>query len=290
MIKKLLALDDLLDLLPDAIIIVNAKGRIVFANKSIERLLGYGPDDLANQLLECLIPKEFRAKHKSLFKKFHAQGNTIAMGDRPVVYGLDKSGNEVPLSVSISNINLDNEKYSIAVMRDIGDLQSEITHITYQAETDVLTGLGNRLQLSHVLGSAIGNSRQFSLLFMDLEKFKPVNDKYGHEVGDRVLQIVAKRLQALIRPNDLAARVGGDEFVLFLDGLMGTHTLDQRARAVADSIKRPFHIGEFSGEVGVNIGSAQYPQDGDSEQELMKVADHNMYLAKQKGLVYQFSE
>ncbi len=214
----------------------------------------------------------------------------MAMGDRPLVYGLDKSGNEVPVSITIANIDLSGDSYSIAVMRDIGELQSEITEITFQAETDVLTGLGNRLRLSQVLGTAIEKTAPFSLLFMDLEKFKPINDNFGHEVGDRVLQIVAKRLQALIRPQDLAVRIGGDEFVLFLDGLVDNQTLEQRATAIAASIKRPFHIGDLSGVVGVNIGGGQYPRDGKNERELLNVADHNMYQAKQSGLDYKISD
>lgn len=285
--KTVIALDDFLNLLPDAVVIVDARGRIVFANTSVHGLLGYGPDELIKQPLECLIPKSNRDDHRLHFERFCKQGKPMAMSDRPLVHGLDKSGNEIPVSITIANIDLDGEQHSIAVMRDIGELESEITEITFQAETDILTGLGNRLQLSHVVGAAIEKAAPFSLLFMDLEKFKPINDTHGHEVGDKVLQIVAKRLRALIRPQDLAVRIGGDEFVLFLDGLVDASTLEQRASAVADSIKRPFHIGKLSAVVSVNIGGAQYPEHGKNERTLLKVADHNMYRAKQNGLAYQ---
>lgn len=288
--KTVLALDELLNLLPDAVVIVDARGRITFANFSVLGLLGYRPDELVGQSLDCLIPKSYRSEHRSHFQRFREQGKPVAMGDRPFVYGLDKSGNEVPVSISIANIDLSGESCSIAVMRDIGELQSEITEITFQAETDALTGLGNRLRLSQVLRTAIEKTAPFSLLFLDLEKFKPINDNFGHEVGDRVLQIVAKRLQSSVRPQDLAARLGGDEFVLFLDGLVDNQTLEQRAAAVAASIKRPFHIGDLSGVVGVNIGCGQYPRDGNNERELLNVADHNMYQAKQSGLDYKIAD
>ena len=85
-------------------------------------------------------------------------------------------------------------------------------------------------------------------------------------------------------------RIGGDEFVLYLGGVVDAGTLEQRATAVANSIKRPFHVGELSGAVGVNIGGAQYPRDGSSEQALLNVADHNMYRAKQSGLAYKTSD
>ena len=260
--KTVIALDDFLNLLPDAVVIVDAEGRIVFANTSVHGLLGYGSDELIEQPLDCLIPKSNRADHRLHFERFRKQGKPMAMSDRPLVHGLDKSGNEIPVSITIANIDLDGEPHSIAVMRDIGELESEITEITFQAETDILTGLGNRLQLSHVLAAAIEKTAPFSLLFMDLEKFKPINDTHGHEVGDKVLQIVAKRLRSLIRRQDLAVRIGGDEFVLFLDGLVDARALEQRANAVSDSIKRPFHIGKLCGAVSVNIGGAQYSRDG----------------------------
>ena len=287
--KSLLALDDLLNLLPDAIVIVDGAGHIVFANTSVLGLLGYMPDELVGQPLDCLLPEAYRSQHQSHFKRFREHGQAMAMGDRPFVHGLDKSGNEISLSISLANIDLDGERYSIAIMRDFGELESEITEITFMAETDALTGLGNRTQLSHVLEAAIEKNDHFSLLYLDLEKFKPINDEHGHEVGDRVLQIVAKRLQALIRPQDSAVRMGGDEFVLFLDGLVDDKILEQRALAVAKSIKRPFHVGDLSGVVGVNIGGARYPRDGETEQALLKVADHNMYRAKQGGLAYLVS-
>ncbi|MDH3856483.1 MAG: PAS domain-containing protein, partial [Gammaproteobacteria bacterium] len=135
--KNVPALDDLLNLLPDAIVIVDATGHIVFANTSVEGLLGYRPGELVQQSLDCLIPKSYRSEHQSHFKWFREHGQAMAMGDRPFVYGLDKSGNEISLSISIANMDLDNERYSIAVMRDIGELQSEITEITFRAETDV---------------------------------------------------------------------------------------------------------------------------------------------------------
>jgi len=126
----------------------------------------------------------------------------------------------------------------------------------------------------------------FGLLFLDLKKFKPFNDNYGHEVGDQVLQIVAQRLQAQIRSDDLVARFGGDEFVVMLDGLVDIELLEQRAAKIARSLTRPFHIGDLSSSVGVNIGGAMYPRDSETEDGLLKVADQNMYRAKQSNVDY----
>jgi diguanylate cyclase (GGDEF)-like protein/PAS domain S-box-containing protein len=285
--NTVLALSDLLDMLPDAMVIVDGKGRIVFANTQVHGLLGYTPDELMKKPLNCLIPKTYRAEHKSHLAKFRHHGQAMTMGDRPLVHGLDKSGSEIPIAISIANLDLGGERYSIAVMHDSGEIQSEITQITVKAETDPLTDIGNRLRLSQHLKMAIDRSSPFSLLFLDLAKFKPFNDDFGHEVGDKVLQIVAMRLQALVRSNDLAVRLGGDEFLLFFDGLDNAEILEQRAAAVADSVARPFHIGDLSSVVGVNIGGAIFPRDGVSERELLKIADQNMYQAKQAGIPYK---
>ena len=286
----LLALSDLLNMLPDAVVIVDGKGRITFANAHIEGLLGYTPGELEKQPLERLIPKQYRAEHKVHLERFQENGQAMVMGDRPLIYGLDKSGGEIPISVSIANLDLDGERFSIAVMHDSGEIQSEITEVTSKAETDLLTGIGNRLRLSQLLQTAIEKSRPFSLLYLDLENFKPFNDNYGHEIGDKVLQIVGRRLQALVRSEDLAVRLGGDEFVLYLDGLVDNGILEQRAAAVGDSVSRRFHIGDLSGAVGVNIGGATFPRDGDNEHELINVADQKMYQAKQAGIPYKIGK
>ena len=287
--KTSLELDELLNILPDAVIVVDSRGHIKFANNSVHGLLGYEPAELVDKKLDCLIPKSYRRAHRAHFGRFRMQGKSIAMANRPLVYGLCKSGEEIPISVSVANIDLDGEKYSIAVIRDNGELHSEITEITIQANTDPLTGLANRLGLSHALESSIEQNRPFSLLFLDLEKFKSFNDTYGHDVGDKVLEVVAQRLQGSIRMRDLAARVGGDEFVLLLDGSFDMAALKQRTAVIANSIRRTIRVGDISDSVGVNIGSARFPDDGKTEEALLKVADDNMYKAKQRGLVYKIA-
>ena len=287
---KLLVLGDLFNVLPDAMVVVDGAGLIVFANTAVKKLLGYSAEELMGQPLGGLIPESNRTVHESHFKRFHAQGKATSMGARPLLNALHKSGREAPISISIANLDLEAERYSVAVMRDSGELHSEITQATVQAETDALTGLGNRLRLSRALQAALAASSPFGLLFLDLKKFKPFNDNHGHEVGDKVLQIVAKRLQTQVRGADLAARLGGDEFVLMLDGLVDIELLERRAAAVATSVARPFRIGALSSSVEVNIGGAIYPRDGSSEVALLKVADQHMYRAKQTDVAYYVGE
>lgn len=283
---KVLVLGDLFNVLPDAMIVADGAGLIVFANIAVKNLLGYSADELMGQSLGCLIPEGNRNVHEAHFTRFHEHGKATSMGARPLLNALHKSGREAPISISIANLDLEGERFSVAVMRDSGDIQSEITQATVQAETDALTGIGNRLRLSRAMRAALVLSNPFGLLFLDLKKFKPFNDDYGHEVGDKVLQIVAKRLQAQVRPADLAVRLGGDEFVLMFDGLVDIEHLEQRAIAVATSVARPFRIGGLSSSVSASIGGSIYPRDGDTEAGLLKVADQHMYRAKQTGVTY----
>jgi len=283
---RVLVLGDLFNVLPDAIVVVDGAGTIVFANAAVSGLLGYSADEITGQSLNRLIPENYRIAHASHFAKFYDHGKATSMGARPLLSALHKSNREISISISIANFDLDGERYSVAVMRDSDKLHTEITQATVQAETDVLTGIGNRLRLSRAMQAALTDSRPFGLLFLDLKKFKPFNDNHGHEVGDKVLQIVARRLQAQIRPLDLAARIGGDEFVVMLSGMSSIELLEQRATSVARSLNRPFHIGDLSSSVGVNIGGAIYPQDSETEDGLLKIADQNMYHAKQASLDY----
>ena len=284
--ETVLVLGDLFNVLPDAIVVVDGTGKIVFVNTAVSGLLDYPAEELIGQPLGYLIPESFRRVHESHFAKFYDRGKPTSMGVRPLLSALHKSGRETPVSISIANLDLDGERYSVAVMRDGGVIQSEITQATAQAETDSLTGIGNRLRLSRAIQAARAPSSPFGLLFLDLKKFKPFNDNHGHEVGDQVLRIVAQRLQAQIRSDDLVARFGGDEFVVMLDGLVDIELLEQRAAKIARSLTRPFHIGDLSSEVGVNIGGAMYPRDSETEDGLLKVADQNMYRAKQSNVAH----
>lgn len=168
--ETVLVLGDLFNVLPDAIVVVDGVGRIVFANAEVSGLLDYSADELIGKPLNCLIPENYRVAHESHFAKFYDRGKPTSMGLRPLLSALHRSGREIPISISIANLDLDGERYSVAVMRDGGRLHSEITQATVQAETDVLTGIGNRLRLSRQMQAALTSARPFGLLFLDLKK------------------------------------------------------------------------------------------------------------------------
>lgn len=149
---------------------------------------------------------------------------------------------------------------------------------------DHLTGLPNRAlfeaQLGYVLDKCRANGQTASLLVVDLDGFKAVNDSLGHLAGDRVLVAVAERLQAAVRPADLVARLGGDEFAVVLADGTDRNTASVVADRVAKALDQPFPIGEHRIRVGASIGIAHYPQAGETDVELIAAADLSMYQVK----------
>ena len=278
---------DVLNLLYDGAVVIDHAQHIVFANAAAERIFGYSPAELVGTPLEKLVPERFRSRHTAACQEYLREGAPALMGSRPVLQALHKHGEEIPVSISICNFDAGGSRYAIAIVRDAASVSSQLGEAAARAETDALTGLGNRLALSHRLREELEDARHgFALLYLDLCGFKPFNDRYGHRVGDRVLQIVAERIRGAIRRKDLATRIGGDEFVVVLPGVAHPVLLEQRANVVGDSICRPFSVDGVTGQVGISIGGVIAPPHGAAEADLLERADQAMYEAKHRGIRY----
>jgi diguanylate cyclase (GGDEF)-like protein/PAS domain S-box-containing protein len=274
---------DLIDILPDAVLVVDARGVIVLANDAVAAVLGYDAQSLVGEPLNCLIPEDCRARHDELVAGYIATGRARLAKSRPVLQARHRSAARVPVSISLNNLDLNGERFSVAVIRDARGVHDQIEQAVAQAETDALTGIGNRLRLTRRIAEWIAADRPFGLLYFDLAGFKPFNDRHGHHVGDEVLRLVARRAQAMVRAQDLAVRIGGDEFVILLAGMEAPRLLEARAASVAASLCRPFHVDKVIGAIGVSIGGARFPREARSEQALLSIADARMYRAKQSG-------
>jgi diguanylate cyclase (GGDEF)-like protein len=185
-----------------------------------------------------------------------------------------------------------NEKLVIAAVK-LQNMAEELKKSIHLASHDFLTNLPNRMQLFDRITQAIAWSRrhqsQFAVLFLDLDRFKAVNDTLGHQVGDKLLQLVAERLQNIIRSSDTASRNGGDEFVLVLSEVNHRETLVQKVEDIRAIISAPYCIAEHDIEIGVTIGIGVYPDDGEDVYTLIQNADAAMYAAKENGRdQYQF--
>ncbi len=165
--------------------------------------------------------------------------------------------------------------------------------IRHLANYDELTGLPNRSmfqeRLHHALAQALRHTRPLAVLFIDLDRFKNVNDTLGHEAGDRVLREVAERLRACLRDSDTVGRLGGDEFVVLLEGLPQLADVAAVAQKILDAAARPFMLAAQEFQIGASIGISAFPEDGKDLQTLLKHADAAMYRAKEQGRNnYQF--
>lgn len=264
--------------------------RIVYANAATNGLLGYSPVDLVGQPLSMLLPPGIRAAHDDHVARFQSGGVPTMMGARPVLRALHRSGRPVPVSIAICNFSLEGgQRVSVAVLHNVAALHTHLDRATTLAETDPLTGLGNRLRLSRSMQAWLSNERPFALLFLDLQRFKPFNDRHGHAAGDEALRIVGQRLAAQVRDDDLVARLGGDEFVVLLDVLEDAEQLAHRAARLHDSVTSPLRIDCAGDTLGVNIGGAIHPRHGRTEADLLAAADRAMYEAKQAGAAYRLA-
>ena len=157
----------------------------------------------------------------------------------------------------------------------------------HRAEHDSLTDLPNRGLFMDRLRSGIArakrNNRRLALLFVDLNKFKPVNDEHGHQTGDRLLRVVAQRLIAAVREVDTVARVGGDEFAVILEAISEVEDATVVAAKIAESIGEPFSIDSRTLTIGASTGIAIYPSDGDEVSVLLQHADTEMYRVKREA-------
>ena len=175
----------------------------------------------------------------------------------------------------------------LSIAYDITERQRLAKQLSQLAYHDGLTGLPNRLSLEDHLRQAIAKSSRshepLALLFIDLDRFKPINDTYGHSVGDQVLCEIARRVQASLRSADMVARLGGDEFVVLLSTLASPDDCLVVADKLLLTLTEPMRVGGHELQVGASIGVARYPESGNTAAELLRNADAAMYQNKLAG-------
>jgi len=162
--------------------------------------------------------------------------------------------------------------------RDISENRAFQERLTHEAQHDALTGLPNRRRMQDVLGASL-RFDAVAVLFVDLDGFKPVNDAHGHEAGDELLRQVAARLSACVREQDVLSRVGGDEFVVLMPGVMDAADTDATAARIRAAIEAPFVIDGAEVRIGASVGVHHAPTDSEPD-EALRAADHAMYTIK----------
>jgi diguanylate cyclase (GGDEF)-like protein/PAS domain S-box-containing protein len=276
-------LETLLNSMGDAVLVASTDGRIRTTNLAAGRLLGQTPDELAGREFTSLIAPEHRAAF-DLAKMLEAPGETVVRTAR---------GQTIPVAVTASVVSSADPAFQghIFGLRDITERKRAERRIRYLARFDALTKMPNRMQFQHLLQQAIARttrqSRGLVLLYIDLDNFKEINDTFGHEAGDRILETLSERLSASLPRESVVGRLAGDEFAVFAEG--GDDAQERHdqagslARLVLNEIARPLHVGDQEMEVTASIGIATCPEHADNVIDLIRNADAAMYHAKRAG-------
>lgn len=270
----------------EAIIVTDAGLKIQRSNRACSEITGYASERLFSTGLDQLFDESSR-QNDQIELILHALGRDDAWQGEINYRHAD--GHIIPTLQTISVVRDDQGRIShlIHIFNDITDSKENERRMQRLASLDSLTGLPNRAaqnrHIAHQLKLASQNEEHCALLFLDLDNFKPVNDNYGHAVGDQLLKSVAKRLQHALREGDSVGRIGGDEFLILAQKLQKPEEAELIAAKLIEHLQEPFHIGDRRIRIGSSIGIAHFPDDGTDVDNLTRVADQAMYVAKKQG-------
>ncbi|MBS0468059.1 MAG: EAL domain-containing protein [Proteobacteria bacterium] len=269
----------------DATFIADKRSNIVRINPACEQLLGTAAHGVVGHPVTKLFAE--RRSSRTFMSEVGHDWAQQGFWEGELRLRRREGGNcTVQLSWVVVRDAEGGEVQSIGFMRDLTQQHAAKQRIEQLAYRDALTGLPNGLLLGERVGAAIEASRiegdSFAILFLDLDRFKIVNDSLGHPFGDRVLKLVADRLQGCLRQADMLCRLGGDEFVIYLHGA-STGIAEAVARRMIDEMQRPFMLDGIGFSIQCSIGVSMFPQDGESLDDLIKQADTAMYRVKERG-------
>ena len=276
-------LTNVLGSMTDAVFVTSSEGVIRMANQAACKLLAYGEEELCGRAIVSILDERDRAD----FDMLRASQDT-----RETVVKT-RHGQTIPVAITGSQITTDDPQYqgTIFVVRNVTERKRAERRIRYLARYDALTKVPNRMQFQHLLQQAIAralrNKTSLALLYLDMDRFKEINDTFGHAAGDRTLEILTERLTRSLPQETVIGRLAGDEFAMFVDDLAADAdnrgTVAQLARTVLAEIGRAFQLQEHEVFLTASIGVAFCARDADNVIDLIRNADAAMYHSKQNG-------
>jgi len=277
-------MEDVLACIPEAVAIVH-ENHVIFTNPAFTRMFGYSSEEACGADPRRFMVPETRLHEISMIEKSielsgHAAIETVRVNKAGEM--VDVALVAAPLVVNSATIGL------VITYRDIGESKQVEAKLQHDAMHDLLTGLPNRALFLDRLTQAFSRRARRSdqscgVLFVDLDRFKEINDTLGHAAGDALLVMVAERLSASIRPQDTAARLGGDEFAILLENISSTNDIEVVANRALAEMARPFDVFGHVISAGASIGAAVAGADHQAPESLIRDADFAMYRAKQGG-------
>ena len=281
------------DSINEGIVVINDRGIIESFNPAAERIFGCRATEAIGSNVALLMPEPYGSEHDGYINNYLNTGHAVVIGVEREVTGLRKDGSCFPMDLRVSEMRLDDRRMFIGTVRDITERKEAEQRILHLATHDVLTSLPNRALLHDRINQAIAQAHRsgscIAVIFIDLDKFKVVNDSLGHDTGDLLLQAVATKLSMNLREVDTVARQGGDEFIIVVPGLGHPEEAAVIAQKLLASLSEPFMVKTYELHTGASIGISIYPHDGEDVATLMKNSDTAMYHAKENGRNnYQF--
>jgi len=269
----------------EGVLITDTRQRITAVNRAFSEITGYSEAEAVGSTPTLLASGQHdSAFYAAMWHQLTAEGHW--QGE---IHNRRKNGELYPCWLTISAVrNTDAAlTHFVAVFADISSLKHAQARLDYQAHHDPLTGLPNRTLFESRLQASLNRQRddngQGAVLFLDLDRFKHINDSLGHPVGDLLLTGIAQRLKEQVRDIDTVARLGGDEFIILLPGLQQASDAEHIANKLLACFSAPFQAGEHEFFTSASIGTSLYPQDGTDVATLIKNADAAMYRSKAKG-------
>lgn len=272
----------------DAVVQMDFDGYITGWNHQAEKVFGWSAEEILDQTIEqTIIPERYRDAHKKGMKRFLETGKTSVMNSLIEIHALHRDGHEFPIELSVSVIDSADLQEFNAYIRDISERKHAETVIWNQANFDPLTNLPNRnlflQKLEHEIRSCDRSNLSLALLYIDLDRFKDVNDSLGHDMGDLLLIEISSRLKKTIREIDTVSRLSGDEFTVILGQINDQLSVQPVCQQILDVLAEPYQLDNEKVFLTASIGVTFYPGDSKKIEVLQRNGDQAMYAAKSEG-------